>query len=63
MPRDLTYFRIGLDDETVARLIEICDEAHCDPAIMIASIIATVLEDDFEAEHQPAGYSPEKPLH
>jgi len=61
--RDLTYFRIGLDDETVARLMEICDEAHVEPAVRKAALVSGVLEEDFEAHHVPAGYSPDKPLH
>lgn len=63
MSRDLTFFRIGLDDETVARLMEICDEAHVEPGAMIAALVSGVLEEDFEAHHTPAGFSSDKPLH
>ena len=60
---DDTWFRIALPDETVARLIEVCEEAHCDPREMIAALLIGVLEDDFDAHHEPAGYSADKPLH
>lgn len=63
MTEDLTYFRIGLPDEAVARLMELCEDAHADPKAMIAALIMDVLKDDFEAHHRPPGYSPEKPLH
>lgn len=60
---ELTPFRIVLGHEAVARLMELCEEAHCEPAQMIAALVTDVLRDDFEAHHEPAGYSSEKPLH
>jgi hypothetical protein len=41
-----TVFEVMLDDLTVARLIEISDLCHADPATVIASIVRDVLEDD-----------------
>lgn len=44
---DLTYFDgIGLDDVTVARLIEVCEAAKAPPKAVIAAIVRDVLEDD-----------------
>lgn len=60
---DDTYFRIALPDETVARLIEVCEEAHCDPREMIAALVIGVLEDDFEAHHSPVRFTGEEKLH
>lgn len=37
---------IGLDDVTVARLMEVCGAANAPPAAIIASIVRDVLEDD-----------------
>ena len=45
----LTEFRILLDDETVARLMEVADQAHAPPEIILSAIVRDVLEDDFEA--------------
>lgn len=57
---DQTVFPVALDDKTVARLMEICDEAKAPPAAVIASILHDVLEDDafendpdFPAIHRP----------
>lgn len=60
---ELIYFRVGLPDEDVWRLLQLCEEAHCTPTQMIAALVAGVLDDDFEAHQAPAGFSPEKPLH
>lgn len=49
---DQTIFPVALDDKTVARLMEICDEAKAAPAMVIASILHDVLEDD-ATEHDP----------
>ena len=49
-PRNgLTEFRVLLDDETVARLFAVADDAHAPPEIIIGSIVRAVLEDDFNA--------------
>lgn len=60
---EMTYYRVGLQDRDVARLLELCEEAHCEPSQMIAALVSGVLDDDFEAHHAPAGFSSEKPLH
>lgn len=39
-------FPVGLDDLTVARLMEIADDAKLHPAQLIAAIVRDVLEDD-----------------
>lgn len=50
----LTYFdNVGLDDLTVARLMEVCEGAKASPAAVIAAIVRDVLEDDADA-HDPA---------
>lgn len=41
-----TYFRVGLDDLTVARLMEFADSIGQDPSIVIACLIHDVMEDD-----------------
>ena len=41
-----TIFHASLDDATVARLLEVCDEAGLAPAEVIASIVHDVLLDD-----------------
>lgn len=46
---DQTVFLLALDDKTVARLMEICDLAKSPPAMVIASILHDVLEDDAQA--------------
>jgi predicted transcriptional regulator len=44
--QDDTAFRVVLDDQTVARLIEVAEACHADPATIIASLVHDVLEDD-----------------
>lgn len=63
MDDEMTFFRIGLPDETVARLIDLAHELHATPAALAAALLIDVLRDDFEAHHAPPGYSPEKPVH
>lgn len=46
MAEELTYFRIGLDDEAVALLLELSEATHCPPAILLASLARGVLVDD-----------------
>jgi len=41
-----TVVEVALDDLTVARLIELADMLHADPATIVASIVRDVLEDD-----------------
>lgn len=60
---DPTFFRIGLPDEAVARLLELAEECHAEPAALAAALLIDVLHDDFEAHHAPPGFSPEKPFH
>jgi len=43
------FFRIGLDDLTVARLLELADICQCDPTQVISAIVRDVLEDDARA--------------
>lgn len=43
---ELVLFTIALDDVTVARLMEIADNAHADPRKVAAAIVKDVLEDD-----------------
>ena len=45
----LTEFRVLLDDVTVARLMEIADNAHAPPEIIIAGMVHAVCEDDWHA--------------
>lgn len=56
---DLVEFRIRLDDLTVARLMEVADNAHADPRVVVAAIIRDVLEDDARANYDgPFGPTP-----
>lgn len=41
-----TAFEVRLDDLTMARLLEIAESGKIPPAMLIASIVADVLEDD-----------------
>jgi len=52
---DLGIFRVRPDDLTLARLIELADLCHTDPATLICAILHDVLEDDFLAH---GGYEP-----
>ena len=47
--RGVVFFRVPVDDATVARLMTVADEAHSDPATIIASILHDVLKDDEDA--------------
>lgn len=49
---DETRFEIGLDHETVRRLMEVADLSHAEPRVILASIIHDVLHDD-ELAHGP----------
>lgn len=51
------FFRVPIDDATVARLMTVADEAHADPATIIAAIVRDVLEDD-ELTHAAATEPP-----
>lgn len=44
-------FVVTLDDLTTARLMEIADMLHADPANVIASIVGDVLEEDALAHY------------
>ena len=48
---DETVFYVPLDDESVARLMELSEATHTPPAMLIASITHDVLRDD-EAAHR-----------
>lgn len=51
-----TVVEVVLDDLTIARLIELADMLHADPATIVASIVRDVLEDDARmhaAENRP----------
>ena len=41
-----TTFEVDLDDQTVARLLEIAEDSKTCPTLLIASIVSKVLEDD-----------------
>ena len=45
----VVFFRVPVDDATVARLMTVADETHNDPATIIASILHDVLKDDEDA--------------
>lgn len=60
---ELVLFTIALDDVTVARLMEVADNAHADPRKVAAAIIRDVLEEDAQAHadgpfenHPPSSY-------
>lgn len=50
---DRSYFRVGFDDETMARLVEMAEACHCPIEVLVAGIVASVLEDDSLAHHGP----------
>ena len=52
MRRDKTIFRVGLDDEVVAMLIEVASERGRPPQELIEDIVRDVLADDALA-HEP----------
>lgn len=60
---ELTFFRVGLPDVAVARLLELCEESHAEPRHMIAALLIDVLNEDFEAHHELPGRSDESPVH
>lgn len=47
---DLTYFRVGLEDDEVAMLCELAEACHAPPAAVMKAIIRDVLVDSIE-EH------------
>lgn len=47
-----TYFRVGVDDETTALLMELAEACHAPPEALMASILKDVLLDDAEAHGQ-----------
>ena len=47
---DFVEFKVRLDLETVAWLMELADLNHAPPSIVLASIIRDTCEDDREAE-------------
>jgi hypothetical protein len=48
-----THFRVGFDDLTTARLLELADHCQTDPNSIIAAIVRDVLEDDAAAHDGP----------
>jgi len=46
MSEPLTYFRVGLDDQTTALLIEMSEACHVEPAVLLSVIARDVLVDD-----------------
>lgn len=50
LDRERTYFRVGLDDEATALLLELSEACHCEPAKLIASLVKDVLRDDAQAQ-------------
>lgn len=49
-----TTFKIELEDDVTAMLIEIADASHCDPRQIAAALLSDVLRDD-ALMHQPHG--------
>lgn len=47
---DVVYFRVPLRLTTVAWLMEISENCHCDPALVIGNLIDDIREDD-QTEH------------
>lgn len=41
-----TAFRVVLDDETTALLMELSEACHCEPTVLLASLARDVLVDD-----------------
>lgn len=60
---ELTYFRVGLPDETMAQLMQLSEESHWPPAQMLSALVTDTLRQIFDESHVSPGYSPEKPLH
>jgi len=55
----VVFFRVPVDEATVARLMTVADETHNDPAMIIASILHDVLKDDEDAHLMAAPDRPE----
>ena len=51
---DVVYFRIPLDAETVARLMEVADISHADPVSVAASLLHDILAEDEDAHIEGA---------
>lgn len=47
------FFRVGFDDLSTARLIEMADACHCDVNSIIVALVKGVLEDDAQAHQEP----------
>jgi len=51
---DVVYFRIPLDLQTVARLMEVSDISHADPVTVASSLLHDILAEDERAHLEGA---------
>lgn len=63
MDDNRTYFRVGLNDEVTAMLLELAEACHCQPTSLIAAILEDVLIDDLIAHGGTVHADPPTPTY